>query len=114
MAAKEYKHSFKGLVAKVGYLLHATPDCETMRYMYREKLARRARAQDDPSTLSGLRLLEAMEEAGVFGYSRPEGLLKVLEEVGRDDLHKLVEQFIGERLCVCGKFNLFTKIEIFY
>ena len=96
MAAKEYKHSFKGLVARVGCLLHATPDCETLRYVYREKLARRARAQDDLSTLSGLRLLEAMEEAGVFGYSRPEGLLKVLEEMDRSDLHKLVEQFISK------------------
>ena len=89
---EEYRHSFGQLVAYVGGMLHKKPDCETLECVYRYKLS--GRTQDKKR--SGVGLLQAMEEAGVFGYRHPEGLLAVLGDAGREDLKAAVGEFIRE------------------
>ena len=89
---EEYRHSFRQLVAYVGGMLHRKPDRETLECVYRDKLSGRTQGKKR----SGVGLLQAMEEAGVFGYRHPEGLLAVLGDARREDLKAAVKEFISE------------------
>lgn len=89
---EEYRHSFRRLLADVGDMLHKKPDRETLECVYLDKLSGRSQNKK----LSGVGLLRAMEEAGVFGYHHPEGLLRVLTDARREDLKATVEEFIRE------------------
>lgn len=87
-----YLYSFRQLEAYVGSMLRRKPDCEALECVYRDKLS--GRIQDKKR--SGVGLLLAMEEAGVFGYLHPEGLLRVLTDAGREDLKAAVKEFLRE------------------
>lgn len=91
---EEYQRAFRQLVAHVGSMLHKKPDRETLEYVYSDKLS--GRSQD--KKLSGVGLLQAMEEAGAFSYRHPEGLARVLADAKREDLKATVEEFMREFL----------------
>lgn len=86
-----YKKSYKQLVAYVGVSLK-TADIDQLDYFHKDSLIRARAHADTPWT--GLRLLRALEEAGVFSDGSPEGLASAMGEVKREDLKKTVEDFV--------------------
>ena len=91
---EKYKKAYQQLVADVGDALR-TADVEKLDYFYKKSL-RRPLAQADTPWSTGLGLLRALEEAGLFSYSRPEGLARAMTEIKREDQMKVVDDFVGK------------------
>lgn len=95
-AMDDYKKAYQQTVADIGDSLRAT-DIEKLDYFYKKELqSRRSYAHADKSWKTGLALLRGLEEGGVFSHSNPAGLASAMGEVKREDLKKMVEEFVGE------------------
>lgn len=97
-AVQELRTSFNKLVATHVWPRLSKIECERLRYFYKDHPAVSASVGDsDGSTLD---LFDTLEKARVFSYDHPERLAKVVEELGREDIRKEVQAFIGKLYAV--------------
>ena len=90
------KKAYQQMIADIGDSLR-TGDIDRLDYFNKELLqSRRSLALADTTPWTGLGVLRALEEAGLFSPRHLEPLATALCDVKREDLKGAVEEFIGK------------------
>jgi len=83
---------YKQMVARLSQEL-SRDNVKTLVYLYQDKVP----SGHASSELEALAVLERLEQADCFSYDHPERLGDIMKMLGRKDLSKKVDNFIGKR-----------------